>query len=165
MMRGRTHPGRRLIAVALDALAALLLGVLLSNTPVGDFFARRAVVMLRIGAPGTIWKGPIPMLMGIAGRFVYVLPVALLAVALCEPVFGNSPGRAMLGLVPGTVDGESRSRLQRYGRALVTAAPWWGLTAALLAGSWVLALVFVLAALALLVNAAISRFTSGSSPT
>jgi hypothetical protein len=153
------------MAGPIDVMAALLLGILFSNTPVGDFFARRAVVMLRIGAPDTIWTGPIPMLMGIAGRFVYVLPLALLAVALCDPVFGNSPGRAMLGLAPGTADVQSRSRLQRYGRALVTAAPWWGLTAALLAGSWVLALAFALVALALLGRAAKSLLTSGSSPT
>lgn len=121
--------------------------------------------MLRIGEPGTIWRGPIPMLMGIAGRFVYVLPLALFAVALCDPVFGSSPGRAMLGLANETGDDRVISHGQRWLRALAMAAPWWGLTASLLAGSWILALVFVLVALALLGNAARSLLTSGFSRT
>jgi hypothetical protein len=158
--RGAGPTFRRLVAGAIDLLAALVLGIVLSNTPIGDFFARRAVVMLRIGATDTIWKGPIPMLMGIAGRFVYVLPLALLAVTLCEPVFGNSPGKAMLGLGRGARGDPATPRARRWSRTLVRAAPWWGLTVALLTGSWVLALVFALVALALVGNAAFSFLTS-----
>lgn len=156
---------RRLAAGALDLLAAVALGIVLSNTAVGDFFARRAVVMLRIGAPDTIWKGPIPMLMGIAGRFVYVLPLAFLAVALCRPVFGNSPGKAILSL-PNEPDADRADAPARpWIRTIARAAPWWGLTVALLTGSWVLALVFALVTLAFMGNAAFAWLTSGSSRT
>jgi hypothetical protein len=154
-----------MLAGAINLLAALLLGIVLSNTPAGDFFARRAVVMLRIGAPDTLWRGPIPMLMGIAGRFVYVLPVALLAVALCEPAFGNSPGKAMLGLANDAEGDRADSRARRWIRTIVRAAPWWGLTVALLTGSWVLALLSALVSLALLGIAAFAFPTSGSSRT
>ena len=156
---------RRRIAGGIDALAGLLLGFAFSNTPVGYFFATRAVVMLRIGAPDTWWKGPIPMLMGIAGTFVYALPFAFLVVALSEPVFGNSPGRALLGLANSRGGEGDVFRRQRWRRALIRTAPWWGLTVALLAGSWVLALVFSMVALAFLVNAAVTFVTSDFSRT
>jgi hypothetical protein len=156
---------RRLIAGGIDLLAGLLLGAVLANTPAGFFFATRAVVMLRIGAPDTLWKGPVPMLMGIAGTFVYSLPFALLVVALCEPLFGNSPGKALLGLASARGGDAISSRRRRWLRAFVRAAPWWGLTAALLAGSWVLALVFSIVALAFVGNAAVALVTSGSSRT
>jgi hypothetical protein len=162
-VRGPRAPIRRLTAGTIDLVAGVVLGILLSNTPVGDFFARRAVVMLRIGAPDTIWKGPVPMLMGIAGRFVYVLPLALLAVSLCEPVWGGSPGDAMLGLASGTRADLSGPCGRRWRRTLVNAAPWWGLTLALLTGSWVLALVFALVGLTFLGRAAFSFLTSSFS--
>jgi len=150
---------RRLIAGTIDLFGGLVLGIALSNTPVGDFFARRAVVMLRIGAPDTLWKGPIPMLMGIAGRFVYVLPVALLAIALCEPLFGNSPGKAILGLASDADGDRADPHARRWIRTAVRAAPWWGLTVALVTGSWVLALVSALVSLAILGNAAFAFLT------
>jgi hypothetical protein len=151
----RNHALSRPIAGAIDLLAGLVLGVVLSNTPVGFFFASRAVVMLRIGAPDTIWRGPIPMLMGIAGTFVYSLPFAFLVVAMCEPLLGFSPGRAMLG----RTNAAAAPRRERWRRAIIVATPWWGLTMALLTGSWVLALVFSIVAIAFLGGALFSIVT------
>jgi hypothetical protein len=124
---------RQLRMGALDLLGAVALAVVLANTPVGYFFATRAVVMLRIGSPDTLWKGPIPMLMGIAGTFVYSLPIALFAVAMFKPL-----------LV------EPAARDAAWRRAIVRSAPWWGLTIALLAGSWVLAVISCVVAIAFL---------------
>lgn len=151
---------RRLMANAIDLLVGLVLGLALSNTVVGFFFAGRAVVMLRIGAEDTIWKGPIPMILGILGPFVYGLPFAILLVLLVEPLIGTSPGKALLGLTIIPCGGGILSRRQLWRRAIIRATPWWGLTAALLTGSWVLALVFSIVGVALLGNMTLSLFTS-----
>jgi hypothetical protein len=135
---------RRFAAALVDLAAASLLGFAAAVTPVGTFFATRAVVMLHIGEPGTLWRGPIPLLMGIAGTFVYSLPCAMLMVALIEASAGRSPGQALLRIpvIPGTQPGSAG---ERWRRVLIGAAPWWGLTAALLLGSWQLALLAVIA--------------------
>jgi len=135
---------RRVAARVIDVGLALLLGFIFALGPVGTLFARRAVVMLRIGEPGTLWKGPIPMLMGIAGTFVYALPLAFLLVALAAPAVGASPGELLLRVRPRGVE----NRAARWRQAIVLATPWWGLTAALLIGSWQFAVV-VLGATAL----------------
>jgi RDD family len=151
---------RRVMANAIDLLIGLVLGVVLSNTVVGFFFAGRAVVMLRIGAAGTIWKGPIPMILGILGPLVYGLPFAILLVLLTEPLIGTSPGKALLGLTIVPCDGGILARRQLWRRAIIKATPFWGLTAALLAGSWMLALVFSLVGVVQLAHMALALFTS-----
>jgi hypothetical protein len=150
---------RRVAADAVDLLAAMVLGVVLANTGVGFFFATRAVVMLRIGAPDTIWKGPIPMIMGIMGTFVYTMPFAILVVELLEPLSGTSPSKALVGLTIVSSAGGAAARAQLWRRASVKAAPWWGLTVALLAGSWVLALIFSIVGVLMLGNFLLSLFT------
>jgi hypothetical protein len=151
---------RRVGANGIDLLIGLMLGLALSNTVVGFFFASRAVVMLRIGAPDTIWKGPIPMILGILGPFVYGLPFAILLVLLAEPLVGASPGKALLGLTVRPCGAGMLTRRQRWRRAIVKATPFWGLSIALLAGSWVLALLFLIAGVALLADVALSLFTA-----
>ena len=126
---------RRLAARLIDLFVALLLGFLFALGPIGTLFARRAVVMLRIGAPGTLWKGAIPMLLGIAGTFVYALPLAFLLVACVAPVVGASLGEMLVRVPTRGVD----SGAGRWKRAMMRATPWWGLTLALLIGSWQLA--------------------------
>jgi hypothetical protein len=133
-----------------DILFALMVGFIFALGPVGVFFARRAVVMLRIGEPGTLWKGPIPMMMGIAGTFVYALPLAFLLVALVEPITGASPGKMMFRVRPSSGESAASSR-ERWRHAIIAATPWWGLTAALLFGSWQLAVIVVIASLLLMV--------------
>jgi hypothetical protein len=150
---------RRVAANAVDLLAAGALGVVLANTGVGFFFATRAVVMLRIGAPDTIWKGPIPMIMGIMGTFVYTMPFAILVVQLLEPLTRTPPSKALVGLSIGSSGGAGVSRAQLWSRAMIRATPWWGLTIALLAGSWVLALIFSTVGVLMLGNFLLSLFT------
>ena len=150
---------RRLAADAVDLLAAAVLGVVLANTGVGFFFAMRAVVMLRIGAPDTIWKGPIPMIMGIIGTFVYTMPFAIMVVQLLEPLIRTSPSKALVGLTIVPTAGGAASRVQLWRRALIRAIPWWGLTVALLAGSWVLALIFSIVGVLMLGNFLLSLVT------
>jgi hypothetical protein len=139
----------RASARALDVLLALVLGFGFAIGPVGALFARRAVVMLRIGAPGTLWKGPVPMMMGVAGTFVYALPLAFLLVALVEPMTGWSPGSKALRLRPSILRDHDASSRARWRDAIIRATPWWGLTAALLLGSWELAVVVVIASLSI----------------
>lgn len=150
---------RRLLADAVNAALGLGLALVLAKTAVGDFFATRAVVMLHIGAPDTIWKGPIPMMMGIFGPLVYGIPFAMLLIRMCEPVFGSSPGLALARLKIVSSTGATPPPLQRWQRALVAATPWWGLVLALLAGSWVLAIVFASAGILLFINVVLSAIT------
>jgi hypothetical protein len=151
---------RRMMADAIDLMVGLALGLALSNTIVGFFFASRAVVMLRIGAADTIWKGPLPMILGILGPFVYGLPFAILLVLVSEPLIGTSPGKALLGLKIVPCGDGIVARGQLWRRAIIKATPFWGLTAALLTGSWVLSLVFSIVGVAQLANMALSLLTS-----
>jgi hypothetical protein len=130
---------RRAVMRGVNGVLAMLVAFVFALGPIGTFFARRAVVMLRIGTPETIWKGPIPMLLGIAGTFVYALPFACLLVALVEPVAGASPGGALFGVR------SNADRDERWRRAIVAAIPWWGLTVALVIGSWQIAVVALIA--------------------
>jgi uncharacterized RDD family membrane protein YckC len=151
---------RRIAANAVDLMLGMVLAYALSGTAVGFYFASRAVVMLRIGAPETVWKGAIPMIMGILGPFVYGLPFAILIVLLAEPSVGISPGKRLFGLRVRSRGAGAPSRAQYWRRAIIKSAPFWGLTLALVAGSWQLALAFSIAGLALLADVALSLFTS-----
>jgi len=92
----RLH-ARRCAASAVDGAVALLLAVLMGHA-IGGFFAGRAVVALRIHDPDSLWKGPVPMVMGILGEIVYLLPLTLLLVLLAEPLSGRTPGKSLLRL-------------------------------------------------------------------
>jgi len=132
---------RRLAAAAIDVLAGAALGLFLSQSRVGIYFAERAVVMLHIGSPGTVWKGPIPMIMGYLGTFVYTLPFALLLVFVIEPAIGTSPGKKLMRVTP--------PAHISWRVAMRRTMPLWGLVVALLVGSWQLALLFLVAGVAL----------------
>jgi uncharacterized RDD family membrane protein YckC len=122
----------------MDLLVAGVCALLLSGSP-GRWFARRAVVTLSIGTQDTLWRGPVPMVLGILGEFVYVLPLALLLVLLPEAVFGAGPGKWALGLHVAAADGSepgARRRLLRY--TVKCCAPW-VMVLALVAGSMALA--------------------------
>lgn len=140
----------RLLATLFDLLLGALLGLLLANSPAGFFFASRAVVMLRIGSADTIWKGPIPMIMGIMGCFVYVFPLAVLLVLLTEPLFGSSPGKRMLGLRIASCDNALITSKKLWCRSILKTAFFWGIVIALLAGNWLLAVCSVLSGCILL---------------
>jgi hypothetical protein len=91
---------------------------------------------------------------------VYALPFAMQLVPLSEPLIGTSPGKALLDLTITRPDGGTPSRSQLWWRTLIRTAPCWGMTAALLTGSWLLALVFAVVGVASLGNVALSFITS-----
>jgi hypothetical protein len=148
----------RLLATILDVLLGMVLGLLLSNSAIGSFFAGRAVVMLRIGSADTLWKGPVPMMLGILGTFVYVLPLAILLILLTEPLAGTSPGKIVFGLEIVPSGQAILSRKQLWCRSAVKTIFFWGLVVALLLGNWILAVCFTVLGLALLCNVALSLF-------
>ena len=151
---------RRIGANAIDFAAGSLVAVILSETVVGVFFATRAVVMLRIGAADTVWKGPLPMIMGILGPFAYGLPFAILFVLLAEALIGTSLGKKLLGIIITTDGNGTPSRGQRWRRAIIKSAPFWGLTLALLTGSWVMAVSYLFVGVVLLADVALAMATS-----
>jgi hypothetical protein len=142
----------RLMASGVDAFLGVLLALLLSNSAVGAFFAERAVVMLRIGSPETIWKGPVPMILGILGTLVYTLPFSMLLILATEPLTGTSPGKAIFKLAIVPDEAARLSRKQLYWRAATKTVLFWGLILALLLGSWLAALCFTALGLAVLVS-------------
>jgi len=143
---------RRLAATAIDMFLGGVLGLLLSNTAIGFFFASRAVVMLRIGSADTIWKGPVPMIMGILGPFVYVLPLSILLILLAEPLTGTSPGKRILGLKIILCNNATHSTKKLWARSAIKTIFFWGLVLAMLSGNWAIALCSVVLGCALLCN-------------
>jgi hypothetical protein len=137
-------------------LFGVVLGVLLANTGIGFFFAKRAVVMLKIGSVDTIWKGPVPMIMGILGPFTYVLPLAMLLVLLAEPLTGTSPGKSMLGLKIIPYNKAILSKKSLWCRTAIKSVFFWGLVVALLSGNWILALCATVMGCAVLCNMVLS---------
>jgi len=89
--------GLRILSSVIDLIFAALLSLPLSRT-LGEWFAERAVLMLSIGSPDTIWTGPIPMVLGMFGELVYVFPLAALLVLIPEVFFGAGPGKWVLGI-------------------------------------------------------------------
>ncbi len=138
--------GIRLLAGGLDAVLGTVVALLLAGT-LGRWFAGRAVVMLSIGSPDTFWRGPIPMVLGILGSFVYGLPFALLLVLLAEALFGASPGKWLLGLQVVAADGTSAPTGSRLLRWAAKCSGLWAMVLALVAGSWPVAIAALTAAL------------------
>lgn len=133
MKQGR---GIGLAAGAIDIFFGLILCHFLQLF-LGYYFASRAVVTLRIGQPGTIWNGPIPWVMGMFGNYVYTIPFALFLIFLPEAIWGWTIGKKMLGLrVKGTLK-------QRALRFLIKTSGFWGMTLALVIGSWQLLVLFL----------------------
>jgi len=106
---------------------------------VGVFFARRAVVTLRIGEPNTLWKGPLPLMLGVVGEVVYLLPFTLLLVWILDPLTGATPGKRLLRLRVRDAEGQPISLQRRWYRTAVQTFGLWGLTLALLADRWEIA--------------------------
>ena len=125
----------RAMAVAIDGVAGVAVTLLLAPTA-GRFFARRAVVTFHIGDPHSLWKGPLPFLLGIAGEVVYLLPFAFLLVLVLDPVTGATIGKRVAGLRVCGRDGLPATTAQRWARWLMQTAGLWLFTIALVAGSW-----------------------------
>lgn len=130
----------RAAAAAVDSIVAIALTFLLSSSA-GMFFARRAVVTLRIGEPGTFWKGPLPFILGIVGEFVYLIPFAMLLVWVLDPLTSATIGKRLLRLRVRSIDGAAVSIGRRWARTAILSAGFWGWTLALLAGRWEIAAV------------------------
>ncbi len=135
---------RRLAAGVIDATIAFAISIGLSST-VGLFFARRAVVTLRIGDAETIWQGPLPMILGVFGEIVYLMPFILWFAWALDPLTGRTLGKRTLGLEVRLADGAPAPRRARWFRHVVEASGFWILTLSLLTGSSYLAFLGVMA--------------------
>ena len=139
----RRGAARRALASGIDVTLALLLAVLLTSSS-GAYFARRAVVTLRIGRPGTWWTGTLPMLLGAISPLAYGFAFALLLVWAMEPLFATSPGKLLLQSEIAVPCGNRAGRL--WLRFAVKTSGAWLLCVALVSGRWPLACAAVLAA-------------------
>jgi uncharacterized membrane protein len=81
----------------MDGAFVLLLALLLAST-LGEWCASRTVELLDIGQADTVWRGPVPLVLGILGNVVYALPVVCLIALLPEAVVGRGPGKLVLRL-------------------------------------------------------------------
>ena len=88
---------RRFVAAGIDSLLATGLAFLLVDTA-GHFWAERAVVALRVGEPDSLWKGGLPLVLGLLGTLVYGWPFARWLVGMTEAAFGHSPGKWLAGI-------------------------------------------------------------------
>jgi hypothetical protein len=127
--------GRRLTAGLVDLLAGLSLCWII-HWPLGYYFATRAVVAFRIGAPDTLWKGTIPWLMGIFGTYVYTIPLALWLILLPEAIWGFSIGKMLWRLRIKGSTGQVAPSINLWSRYLLKTCVFWGLTLSLIVGSW-----------------------------
>lgn len=138
------NAARRLAAGLIDIGIGIVSALLLSST-LGMFFARRAVVMLRIGEPGTWWQGPVPLMLGVMGEVVYLLPVTLWLAWLVEPLTGATIGKRAFGLRICSDAGLPAESAALWSRSLVQTSGLWLITLGLLVGRWELAAVGVFA--------------------
>jgi hypothetical protein len=115
----------------------VVLGLVFSSG-IGTFFARRAVVMLKIDEPGSIWKGPVPLMLGAIGDLVYLLPLALL-VTWSLDLTGSTIAKRLLGLQVRDAHGMRPSASRSWSRSALRTVGLWGCTLALIVGRWELA--------------------------
>jgi len=83
------------------------------------YFARRAVVTLQIGEPGTFWQGPIPLMLGVVGEVNYLLPFTLFLACMPDAVFSATAGKRLLVLAIVHVTGAPPSASARTLRTLL----------------------------------------------
>ena len=89
-----------------------------------------------------MWKGTIPLVLGIFGEIVYTVPFAILVVVASEAWTARSPGKWMLGIRVVDESGVAASGATRGAlRLAIRTVGSWGVTLGLVTGSWLLALV------------------------
>lgn len=128
----------RAAAASIDAGVGFAASLVLASS-IGTFFARRAVVTLRIDAPDSLWRGPLPLMLGAVGEVAYLLPFALLLAWLLDPLTGATVGKRLLGLRVRNVDCQPASRQRRWYRSMLQTVGLWGWTLALVTGRWEIA--------------------------
>jgi hypothetical protein len=131
----------RLGILSLDLLFILILTVLLTRFT-GKYFARRSVVMLKLGSPEGIWRGTIPMIISAAGYFFFGLPFSTFLVFLPEAFIGASPSKLIFRmriLENSSLHPHPKNLILRF---VIKSASAWGLVLALLFGSLSLAIAF-----------------------
>ncbi len=150
--------GRRLAATAIDGCLGVALAILLATTPVGVFFAERAFVMFRIDSPDSVWKGTIPLVLGIFGEIAYTVPFAIFVVVATEALASRSPGKWMLGIRIAAEDGTARAApMRRSLRVAVKMVGVWGFVLGLLTGSWIVAVCCAAAGFVVIASAPFTR--------
>lgn len=123
------------MAAGLDTGLGAILAVLLSSTA-GLYFAHRAVVMLHIGEPDTFWQGPVPLMLGVFGEVIYLLPFAMCLAWAPSAVTGMTAGKWACGLHVRQTDGTPAPRARLFARTTIQTIGGWGWTLALVAGAW-----------------------------
>lgn len=134
----RAGLARRFAAGLVDGALGLLLAMLLAGSS-GHYFAERAVDTFAIGSPGTIWKGPVPLVLGVLGTVGYGIPLALALVLLSEPLTGRTPGKMLMRLIVTGEEGGDVSPGALWIRAAVKTGPLFGFAVGLAVGAWLLA--------------------------
>ena len=130
--------GIRLASACFDFAFGIAVALLLTGTT-GRWFAGRAAIMLSVGSPDTFWRGPIPMVLGVLGNFVYGLPFALLLALLGEVFFGAGPGKWLFGMRVAAIGGTTAPARKRLMRWTLKCAGFWIMVLALVLGSTCLA--------------------------
>jgi hypothetical protein len=134
----RSGPVRRSLSALVDVLLALALAFLLGPT-VGQFLAERSFVMLHVGSPDTVWRGPVALWVALFGRLVWGFPFAWSVLAVAEPLGGASAGKVLAAARVTTVRGRPAPAKRLLRRFVWRIVPAVVLLLALLAGWWPLA--------------------------
>ena len=142
--------GIRPAAGAIDIVAGVILCYIL-HWFIGFYFAFRAMATFHVGQPGTIWKGSIPWMLGMIGPFIYVLPIVFFLIFLPEAIWGQSIGKKIFGL---KIKGTPKELWLRY---LIKTVGFWGITLALILGSWQLLVFFLGAGIIVLLGFLVSE--------
>jgi uncharacterized RDD family membrane protein YckC len=118
-----------------DVAAGVGAALALSST-VGMYYARRAVVTLRIGEPDTFWQGPIPLMLGVVGEVTFLLPFTLFLAFGLDLLPGGSLGKRVFGLRIVGAAGSAATRGRRIARTFVKSIACWGVALSLVLGLW-----------------------------
>lgn len=116
------------------------------------YFARAAAETFAVGSDTTVWKGPIPLVLGMVSPISYGYAFALVLVLVPEWLSGASVGKLVTRSVVASADGSAASGARRLRRFLIKTSGAWLFCVALLARRWELVVVAALASLIVFVG-------------